>query len=433
MRPVQSWNRIPQVTAKDSYVLHCRDADLSNCNFPLLAHGNGRSYGDVCLTDRGTLLLTRSLDRYIDFDPVNGILRCEPGVTMGDILSLVVPHGWFLACSPGTQFATVGGAIANDVHGKNHHQIGSFGHSVTQFELWRSDGSVFLCDAKNNSDWFRATIGGLGLTGLIRWAELKLIPINNPWMTVKSIRFSNLAEFWEVNKEAEAKSPYTVAWIDCVAKGSCKGRGIFLSADHAIDQPLPKPPSANTGMSVPLDPPFSLVNNLSLRAFNALYYRQKTYPSGQLSHFNSYFYPLDNIGNWNRIYGRKGFYQYQCVIPLEESELAIGKLLDTIAKRGEGSFLAVLKTFGDKPSVGMMSFPRPGATLALDFPNRGWKTLSLFNELDAIVREAGGALYAAKDARMSSEMFKAGYPEWEAFSTFIDPNFSSSFWERVAR
>lgn len=426
-----SWNRLPRVEPEASHPLTNRWETIpDNAPRPLLAYGNGRSYGDVCLTERGTLLLTRSLDRFINFDSMKGILRCEPGVTLREILALVVPNGWFLASTPGTQLATIGGAIANDVHGKNHHDVGTFSHHVRALELWRSDGTVIECGPDQNNDWFRATVGGLGLTGLIRWAEIQLMPIQNPWMWVQSQRFSNLEEFWVMNREAEANWPYTVAWIDCLAKGKARGRGILLAGQHAAAQ-TDLPTSKLGEKRIPFDPPVSLVNNVSLKAFNALYYRQQVKPQGGLTHYAPYFYPLDAIQDWNRIYGRKGFYQYQCVIPLKDAEAATAALLDTIARHGEGSFLAVLKTFGSKPSLGMLSFPRPGTTLALDFPNRGEKTLRLLDELDAIVKEAGGALYPGKDARMPASLFQSGYPEWQAFTDYIDPNFSSRFWQRV--
>jgi FAD/FMN-containing dehydrogenase len=428
-----SWNRLPRVEPRAIHRLRHRwEAPPDRLPRPLLAYGNGRSYGDVCLSERGSLLLTRSLDRFIAFDPVQGIIRCEAGVTLGEILALVVPHGWFLASTPGTRLATVGGAIANDVHGKNHHEVGSFGHHVRALELWRSDGRVIECGPDQNQEWFRATVGGLGLTGLMRWAEIQLMPIQNPWMWVQSQRFANLEAFWLLNREAEAHWPYTVAWIDCLARGGARGRGILLSGQHAAAQT--DLPAFKTGEKrVPFDPPFSLVNRLSLRGFNALYYRQPIKPQGALTHYLPYFYPLDAIQDWNRIYGRKGFYQYQCVIPPEPAELAIAALLDTIASHGEGSFLAVLKTFGNKPSLGMLSFARPGTTLALDFPNRGDKTLRLLAALDSIVKEAGGALYPGKDARMPASLFRSGYPQWQAFSEYIDPNFSSRFWQRVTQ
>ena len=427
-----SWNRIPQVQPQHrkwiSSQAELPDV-LGSVSDNVLAYGNGRSYGDVCLT-AGTQLMCRGLDRFIAFDKHNGILRCESGVTLAEVLALTAPQGWFLPCTPGTRYATVGGALANDVHGKNHHVAGSFGHHVRAFELLRSDGSRLECRPDFNTPFFAATVGGLGLTGLISWVELQLMPVSNEWMWAESVRFQNLEEFWALNVAAEAVSPYAVAWIDCLSEGKNQGRGILLTARHAgIQAELPvfreKP------KRVPFDPPFSLVNRLSLTSFNALYYRQPTRPQGGLMHYVPYFYPLDAISDWNRIYGRRGFYQYQCVIPPEASAAAVAELLNAIARSGQGSFLAVLKTFGDRPAAGMLSFPRPGATLALDFPDKGEQTLRLFTELDAIVAAAGGALYPAKDARMSASLFRSGFPHWERFSDFIDPAFSSHFRQRV--
>lgn len=431
MSSPHSWNRLPNVAPEAVHALTQRTVGVpDHLPRPLLAHGNGRSYGDVCLTEQGTLLLTRGLDRFIEFDPQRGVLRCEAGVTLAEVLALIVPRGWFLPSTPGTRFATVGGAVANDVHGKNHHALGSFGHHVRTMALWRSDGSVIECRPQDDSGWFAATVGGLGLTGLIRWVELQLMPIQNPWMWVESQRFANLDEFWTLNRRAEARWPYTVAWIDCLAKGKAQGRGILLAGQHASAQ-ADLPAFKEGNKRIPFDPPFSLVNNLSLRAFNHLYYRQPVKSQGALTHYRPYFYPLDAIQDWNRIYGRRGFYQYQCVIPPREAKAATAALLDTIARYGEGSFLAVLKTFGRQPSLGMLSFPRPGTTLALDFPNRGQKTRHLFEALDAIVSEAGGTLYPGKDARMPASLFQSGFPKWEAFSEYVDPGFSSRFWQRV--
>lgn len=431
MSPLQSWNRLPNIAPDKIFTLTEHAIPLiEHAPHPLLAHGNGRSYGDVCLNDKGTLLHTHLLDRFISFDQKNGILRCESGVTLQSILQLVVPHGWFLASTPGTQYATVGGALANDVHGKNHHREGSFGHHVRAFELIRSTGEVLLCRPDLNTDMFRATVGGLGLTGLLSWVEIQLIPVNNPWMWVESQRFSNLEHFWQLNKEAEQQWPYTVAWIDCLASGNAQGRGILFTGKHAAHQ-TQLPAYKECSRQIPFDPPISLINGLSLRGFNALYYRQPTKPQGGLRHYAPYFYPLDAIQNWNRIYGHKGFYQYQCVLPPEVAREATAQLLDAIAQSGQGSFLAVLKTFGSQASVGMLSFARPGTTLALDFPNLGDRALKLFNRLDAIVSEAGGALYPAKDARMPASLFQSGFPIWERFADFIDPAFSSHFWQRV--
>lgn len=430
--PPLSWNRYPKISPASIHRLHDRSAPLPSSNTALLAYANGRSYGDVCLNEDGTLLLTRGLDRFIAFDPYAGILRCEAGITLAEILELITPQGWFLACTPGTQYVTLGGALANDVHGKNHHFAGSFGHHVCRFELTRSDGERLECSAQQNADYFHATIGGLGLTGLISWVEIQLIRINNPWMRVEAQRFQNLEEFWQINQQAETRWPYTVAWIDCLAKGKARGRGIYYAGCHApVTAQLPL--YRQRSKQVPFTPPFSLINRLSLRAFNSSYYHQPIRSAGSLSHYAPYFYPLDAIKQWNRIYGRQGFYQYQCVLPPTEAKEGSNALLECIAASGQGSFLAVLKTFGDMAPAGMLSFPRRGATLALDFPNLGTPTLRLLTSLDSIVREAGGAIYPAKDARMPGELFRSGFPQWEQFSNFIDPSFSSSFWRRVTQ
>lgn len=425
-----SWNRWPRVAHRKVLAIHDRAAPLPISEGVLLAHGNGRSYGDVCLNEAGCLLMTRGLDRFIAFDRITGRLQCEAGVLLKEILDLVVPQGWFLPATPGTRFVTVGGAIANDVHGKNHHDAGAFGNHVLSLELLRSDGQRIVCGPDERSDWFAATVGGLGLTGLITWAELQLKPVANPYMLVETRRFSNLAEFWAINSEAEHRWSYTVSWIDCLSGGKGHARGIYSAGSHAPTH-AELPCFKESGRQIPFSPPFSLVNAVTLRAFNAAYYRKPIQPGPKLVHYVPYFYPLDGVSDWNRIYGRKGFFQYQCVLPPEAMQAGIAELLQRIGRSRQGSFLAVLKTFGHKPSIGMLSFPRPGATLALDFPNHGAVTHRLFRDLDEVVRAAGGALYPAKDARMPPDMFHSGYPAWKAFTDFIDPAFSSSFWRRV--
>jgi FAD/FMN-containing dehydrogenase len=426
----RSWGRLRAQPPARVFMPADRAADLTlEGDLPMLPFGRGRSYGDVCLNGGGLLLHTARLDRWIDFDRHGGVLRCESGVTLRDILELVVPQGWFLPVTPGTRDVSVGGAIANDVHGKNHHAAGTFGHHLRAFELLRSSGERLLCSPECNADWFAATVGGLGLTGLVTWAELQLIPVRNAYLSVETHRFGALEAFWEVNAQFESQWPYTVAWIDCIAQGPAQGRGVYMAARHAAAQSH-LPPWVERRRAVPFAPPLSLVNALSLRAFNTLYWHRAR-EGRELVHHVPYFYPLDAVAHWNRIYGRRGFYQYQCVVPPDGMREAVAELLRRIARSGQGSFLAVLKTFGDRPSVGMLSFARPGATLALDFPNRGQATLRLFDELDAVVREAAGALYPAKDARMSASMFAAGYPQAERFARFTDPAFSSDFWRRV--
>lgn len=405
----------------------------------VLPFGHGRSYGDSNLNPGGALLLAGQLDRFIHFDPATGLLRCEAGVLLSTIIQLVLPQGWFLPVTPGTQFVTVGGAVANDVHGKNHHVAGSFGNHVLQFELLRSDGTRLVCSPQENADWYAATIGGLGLTGLITWVEIQLKRVANPFLDTESIRFHSLEEFFELSTASERDFEYTVSWIDCAFTGTRLGRGLFNRGNHApavLDTRL-LPPGLPNGVAepslrVPLTPPISLINTLSLKSFNTLYFnKQREDVVRSLQHYRPFFYPLDALREWNRIYGPKGFYQYQCVVPPERALPATRQLLETIAASGMGSFLAVLKQFGQPVSRGMLSFPEPGTTLALDFPNQGPRLFKLFDQLDRIVLDAGGRLYPAKDGRMGATIFKAGYPRWSEFKSYVDPRFSSGMWRRV--
>ena len=398
----------------------------------VLPFGNGRSYGDVCLNDGGVLLDTRGLDRLMLFDRENGILRCESGVLLMDIMRLTVPGGWFPAVAPGTQFVTVGGAVANDVHGKNHHKNGTFGCHVRCFELLRSDGTRLLCSRDQNADWYCASIGGLGLTGLITWVELQLQPIPGPFVRQETVRFSNLDAFLELSRESDRDFEHTVAWVDCLASGSNLGRGILTRGNFtaaAGKSATRKQPA----LDVPFTAPFSLVGRRAAKWFNAFNYgRQGSGAAQSVQHFASFFFPLDAIGQWNRFYGPRGLLQYQCVVPADSGVATIRELLQTVSKAGLGSVLAVLKVFGDRVSPGWMSFPRPGITLAMDFPRGGKKTLALLNRLDELVEAAHGAVYPAKDACMSPASFQAFFPRWKQFNAFVDERFSSSFWRRVS-
>lgn len=429
-KPYVSWGRYPyqQQMGQD---LHWMPDTLPATETPFLPQGNARSYGDSCMLQEGTVLSTRFMRRFISFDTESGVMRCESGTTLADILAVAEPQGWFLPVTPGTKFATVGGSIANDVHGKNHHVAGTFGSHVIQFELLRSDGSRRVCSRTENADWYAATIGGLGLTGFITWAELQLKKVANSAINAENIKYENLAEFFRLSEESEQDYEYTVAWVDCLAAGNKLGRGHFTRGNHA--RPVqPRPPRPGTQLSMPVDPPVSLVNSLSLKAFNWLYYnRQLDKVSYQTMHYDPFFYPLDHIHNWNRMYGPKGFLQYQCVIPMENSEAAITELLQRIGRANYGSFLAVLKVFGDVPTPALLSFPRPGTTLALDFPYKGSLTMHLFDQLDEVVVQAGGALYPAKDAHMKAEHFQSFYPNASKLQHFKDPHITSSFWQRV--
>jgi len=430
MRPVSSWGRL---TAHPHHVVSLNDPTkvkdlVSSGPHPGVAYGMGRSYGDVCLNPEGTLWVTTGLDHFIAFDDSSGRLVCEAGVLLRDIQRLVIPRGWILPVTPGTQMVTVGGAIANDVHGKNHHVLGSFGDHVRSITLARTDGEVIHCGPDERPDWFAATIGGLGLTGVIAQAEIQLRRVAGPWLDTETVPYTNLDEFLRLADDSEADWEHTVSWIDCISGGG--GRGLFMRGNSADVGQRPEPKERK--LTVPLVPPFSLVNRLSLRPFNMTYFNLKKWQAGRvISHYESFFYPLDNLLEWNRMYGPKGLFQYQSVVPREVGQDAVQAMLKEIARSGDGSFLAVLKTFGDRQPMGMLSFPQPGVTLALDFPNHGERTLKLFECLDAIVREAKGRIYPAKDARMPRELFEAGYPRLPEFMKYRDPGISSGLSRRL--
>jgi FAD/FMN-containing dehydrogenase len=375
------------------------------------------------------------MNKFISFDKSTGVLSCEGGTTLDQILQLTVPCGWFLPTTPGTKFVTVGGAIANDVHGKNHHRAGTFGCHVRRFELRRSDGETLICSTGENPEWFQATIGGLGLTGLITWATFQLRAIDSSFISMESIKFGNLTEFFAISEDSDRDFEYTVAWIDALARGANLGRGIFMRGNHAAK-------TSTHGLAVhgkqkleiPVDAPNFLLNPVTVRGFNFAYYqKQQTKVKRSVTHYDPFFYPLDAIGKWNRIYGRRGFFQYQSLVPFTDGPEVSREMLSRIGRSGQASFLTVLKTFGRVSSPGILSFPRPGITLALDFPNNGQSTVKLFAELDEIVRNAGGRIYPAKDARMSAQDFQDAYSQWGFFARYIDPHFSSSFWRRVTK
>ncbi len=429
LQPVASWGRL----SRDGHRvvgLHDRQRvaeAVRGSALPGIAYGNGRSYGDVCLNPGETLWTARGLDKFIGFDGDAGIVECEAGVLLKEIIDVVLPRGWFLPVVPGTQFVTVGGAIANDVHGKAHHVAGSFGDHVLEFELLRTDGAVMRCSREDNRGWFEATIGGLGLTGVITRARLRLRRVDGPWLDAETIPFESLERFFELSAEAKRSFEYTVSWIDCVRGGG--GRGVFFQGNHAARRDHP---AARPARTFPLTPPVSLVNGLSLRVFNRLYYAlQKTKRGRAEQHYLPFFFPLDNLLEWNRMYGPRGFYQYQSVVPPAVALKITRQMLREISASGLGSFLAVLKTFGERPAPGMLSFPMPGTTLALDFPNGGVPTLKLFDRLNAIVLDAGGRLYPAKDACMPRELFEHGYPRLSEFLRYRDPGLSSAMSRRL--
>ena len=433
----ESWGRYPTLQAELKTLNWMGDFPLNKPPATrLLPVGAGRSYGDVCLLENGTLLPTRGpgitggLDRLISFDPESGILRCEAGVTLAEILDFAVPRGFFLPVTPGTKYVTVGGAIANDIHGKNHHVAGTIGRHVPCFELVRSDGTRLLCSPTQNAEWFSATIGGMGLTGLITWAEIRLRPIVSRHIQYTGIKFTGIEEFVELSR-ASSGVEYTVSWIDCVATGKNFARGIFMQGDHS-PEPAPLTVSKEPWLVFPVDLPGFALNHFSIGLFNTLYYnKQLSKTTSSLVDYEPFFYPLDKVLHWNRMYGKNGLLQFQCVLPWEADQLGIIQVLKAITASGLASFLAVIKVFGEVPSPGMMSFPAPGITLALDFPIRPEVSFDLLDRLARITLEHGGRMYPAKDASMTAPQFQAFYPQWQEFARYIDPAFDSAFWQRV--
>lgn len=431
-----SWGRYPQ-HPQHTHAVYWQDEiaaklrTLQQQYGTTLPFGAGRSYGDSCLSGSDQVLLMTELNRFIMMDWSRGILRAEAGVTLQQILQLTIPRGWFLPVSPGTRFVTLAGAIANDVHGKNHHRVGTFGRFVRRLGLIRSDCSAQEISETEHPNLFQATIGGLGLTGIITWAEIQLLPIRSSQLQVITQRFDHLNDFFVLSDTAESKHDYCVAWVDCAASPAQLGRGVFFAADFANNGPLKAESIA--GLKIPVTPPISLVNRWSLKLFNELYWRKSpTVSHASTQSYAGFFYPLDGIQHWDRIYGTAGFQQYQAVFPEAQAKDAITAMLQMIAAAGTGSTLAVLKRCGSLSSSGLLSFPLPGTTLALDFPqNTG--TAALFVRLDAIVREAGGRLYPAKDAHMSANDFQHSYPAWTALEQLRDPALMSRFWKRVTQ
>lgn len=437
---ISGWGRYPVQTCMLERPE--RYADL-RCDAPsLIARGQGRSYGDAALNENGLVLLTERVNRMLALDEKNGILRAEAGVTLAEILDVIVPKGWFLPVTPGTKFVSLGGTVAADAHGKNHHRDGSFGDHVLGIELILADGSRVQCAPGERAELFWATVGGMGLTGIIGEVTIKLIPISSAYMRVQHHVATNLEQLFQHLQDPAADDRYSVAWIDCLAQGQQLGRGIAMFGHHADAAELPAnigdayTSKSKHGRAVPFDLPSWMLNPSSIGAFNALYYRRegnKREPF--LTDYDRYFYPLDGIDQWNRLYGKRGFVQYQCVIPHAYAYQGILALLQALSASRRASFLAVLKRLGAQGS-GLLSFPMAGYTLALDLPIRDDGLFSLLNKLDEIVLQHGGRVYLAKDARLSAESFRAMYPryeEWLKIKNTVDPEhrFSSSLSRRL--
>jgi decaprenylphospho-beta-D-ribofuranose 2-oxidase len=428
---LEGWGRYPVIETectrpeRRSEVL---DALADRNGEPLLAYGLGRSYGDAPLLADGRQVLTRRLDRMLAFDPETGWLRCEAGVSIEDIINTFLPRGWFPPVVPGTQVVTVGGALANNIHGKNHHVAGCWGDHVRRVELLTASGDVVVCDRGNEPELFWATAGGLGLTGLILSMEIQLYPVETPAIEMESIRVENLDEFFEVSKQSKGYT-HTVSWIDCVQSGPAMGRGIFMRGRHAPSGVESKSSFldsfADFGSKLVDGRHFEmnwLLNKATIRMFNEAYFRKS--PRGMhesIVDYVPFFFPLDAVQNWNYVYGSRGFLQYQMVVPEQE---ACREILQIVSDSGMASFLAVIKEFGDgqfgDKQHGSLSFPQPGVTLALDFPNYGQPLFDMLDRLDDIVVDVGGRVYLGKDARLSKQNFRKMYPEWEKWKAVRD-------------
>jgi decaprenylphospho-beta-D-ribofuranose 2-oxidase len=408
----------------------------------LIARGAGRAYGDAALNDRNRVVDLQRLNRMISFDESRGTLRCEAGVTIAEIIQVFLARGFFPPVTPGTRFVTLGGSIAADVHGKNHHRDSSLAAHVTSLDLMLASGEVRRCSRDQNPDLFWATVGGMGLTGVILEVEIRLRRIESAWIEGEVIRVKDVDQAIEAFERADREYQYSVAWIDCASGGASLGRSVIDLGNFApvasLDPKRRTEPFAirhSTRASVPFDLPNFALSSWSVRAFNTAYYAIHARAAKRtLVDYDRFFYPLDSIHHWNRIYGKRGFVQYQCVWPAVESRAGLIETLESIGRSRRGSFLTVLKKFG--PQEGMLSFPMPGYTLALDFPIDDG-LFPFLDTLDEMVLRRGGRVYLAKDARMKPAMFRAMYPNlprWRAIKNECDPNdrFSSSLSRRLA-
>jgi decaprenylphospho-beta-D-ribofuranose 2-oxidase len=408
---------------------------------PMIARGQGRSYGDAALNENGNIVLTERVNRFLEFDPEAGRLRAEAGVTLAEVIDVCLPHGWFLPVTPGTRFVSLGGCIAADVHGKNHHLDGAFSAFVESFTLMLADGAVLHCSREDNIDVFRASVGGMGLTGVIRDITLRLKQVDSAWIRARHVKAEDLEQAFTALSEDNQEHEYTVAWIDCLARGRRLGRSVVMHGRHASRDEAPSAANAldrkpKKNYSLPLDFPSWILNPVSISMFNGIYYRRE---GGKQQSFitdiDSYFYPLDAIHHWNRMYGKRGFVQYQCVLPAQGAFEGIKQILERLAGSRRSSFLAVLKRLGPAGD-GLLSFPMEGFTLALDLPLRGNDLFAMLDQLDELVMRAGGRVYLAKDARLGREAFSVMYPQldqWRTIKRQIDPEtrFTSSMARRL--
>lgn len=439
---MSGWGRYP---VQESYVERpdtakkLSDVIKNNEELSWIGYGLGRSYGDTPLNENNGILLTTGMNKFLSFDEQTGMLECEAGVSFEEILNVFIPRGFFLPVTPGTKFITVGGAIANDVHGKNLHVDGTFCEHVESFVLLLASGETVTCSRTENEPLFWATVGGIGLTGVILTAKFKLIPITTAYYDVHYQRAKNLEHALQLFSESDDQYRYSVAWIDCMARGASLGRCVLMRGNHASVDQVKRNELLNiqhkTKLVMPFDLPSFTLNKLTIKAFNGLYYNVNPKDAKKIVGYDSFFYPLDSIHNWNRMYGKKGFVQYQAVFPMETCREGLTAMLEMLSSNNRSSFLAVLKSAGPE-SGGILSFPKPGYTLALDIPINDDSLFPFLRSLDELVIKHGGRVYLAKDSTLSPEHFKHMYPrlaEFQKVKQAVDPNniFSSSMSRRL--
>jgi len=406
---ISGWGGYPTQDAQVIVPLSVSAYKASLQYYPsVIARGMGRSYGDSA--NAATVLQTTYCDHFIAFDTATGVLTLEAGVTLCDILKVTVKHGWFLPVTSGTSFVTVGGAIASDVHGKNHHVAGTFGQHVVSVTMLLGTGEVVTTSPTQLPDLFQATCGGMGLTGVILTATIQLIPVKSACINQRTIKAGSIDEACEAF-EANSSSTYSVAWIDCLTTGRHLGRSVLMVGEHSGSGGLGL--TIKAPITVPIHTPAALLNSMTMRAFNAAYWAKAAHNKTQTIPLLPYFYPLDAIGGWNKLYGKAGFVQYQFVLPKSDGVANMRKVLTQIAQSGAGSFLAVLKQFGPA-NQNLLSFPIEGYTLALDFKVSP-SVIDLLHRLDDMVADMGGRVYLTKDAVMREASFKTTYPKWQEF------------------
>ncbi|HVM88595.1 MAG TPA: FAD-binding oxidoreductase [Puia sp.] len=420
-KQIANWGNYPAIESDEkTFVFDDQLAKLMKDTDSFIPRGNGRCYGDASLASNTISIL--KYDKILSFDEGKGIFECQSGLTLDQILEVIVPKGWFLPVTPGTKFITVGGAIGSDVHGKNHHVDGSFSNQIVDMDVMLANGETVTCSSELNHDLFEATCGGMGLTGMVTRTKFRLKKIESSYIIQKQIKAENLEEVIRLFDEYKHYT-YSVAWIDCLKKGKNFGRSILILGEHAkLSQlndkqkmdPLQLPRKKQ--ITFPFNLPSWALNSFTVKAFNFLYYsKNRKKELNNIVSYEPFFYPLDAILHWNRGYGKKGFVQYQFVLPLHAKQGLI-EILQKISNKGLGSFLAVLKVFGPQDSI--ISFPKEGYTLALDFPVREG-LFDFLDGLDKVVLQYGGRLYMSKDARMKPEVMTAGYPELDQFKAIV--------------